>query len=157
VRPSRRRVAAFSLIVLALGGAFAYRASRVENTTAASAPSAPLALRFTPGTVLKYRAAWSGEQRGRLFVGNAPSGDTHATTSVDMALKIDLAVESVRADEATLVLTVAGIEQHRLEVLGSELFPTREAATALLTGKRARVRVGNNGVVRDVEIERGAP
>jgi hypothetical protein len=157
VRTSRRRaVVCLSLIALGGAGGLVYR--NAQRARAASVESsAPVALRFTPGATLHYAVSWSGTQRGRLFGGTSESTETHATTTVDMALSMDLLVESATGDEATLVLSFPTVERHVLNTLSSEVFPTKEHALAALVGHHARVRLGSDGVPRDVAFEPGAP
>jgi hypothetical protein len=143
---------AMGLAALALlGGVLGYR-------SLVSQSPAPLTLKFTPGAVLGYRVAWSGVQRGRLFEGgNARPTDTHATTRVDMALDVEWHVEAVQQDEAVLLVSVTGVDRHELRVLETDLFPSREEALAVLGGRQARVRLGLDGVPREVRFQEGAP
>lgn len=152
-----KRRAAVALTILALaGGGLALR--HHVTTANVEAPAADaLALRFEPGTTLHYTVSWSGTQRGRLFAESAGAEQTHSTTKVDMALGMDLYVEDQAGDEATLRLSFSKVERHGLTALGAEVFSSREAAVDALVGRSARVRLGTDGIPRDVAFQEGSP
>ncbi len=156
VRTSRQR-AAVALSVIVIAGASALVCGKAHEVHAQRMiDEAPLTLSFTPGTRLHYGVAWSGVQKGRLFAGATDSNETHATTTVDMALAMDFVVESTDVDEATLRLSFSSVDRHTLKTLSSEVFPTQEQAVASLVGRQARLRIGYDGVPRDVAFEPGA-
>ncbi|WP_437973275.1 HEAT repeat domain-containing protein [Sorangium sp. So ce295] len=153
----RRRSIAVAAALLALGVPAARHAMRAAEPVYVTPRVHALSLRFEPGSVLHYHVAWSGEQRGRLFAAGVGATETHTSSATDMALDMALFVESVEEDGATLVLSFTDVLRHRLDVLGTEAFPAREHATTALMGRHARVRVGTDGVSRDVAFEAGAP
>lgn len=153
----RARFSALILALVAAGVPLAYHTREAIERAADGQRLTPLELALEPGTVLRYRVAWSGEQRGRLFSANAGVTETHTTSTTDMALDLSLFVESAANGVFTVVLSIDALERHRLELLGATAFPTREQAEAALTGARARLRIGSDGVMRDVAFETGAP
>ena len=153
---NRKILAALTVVALA-GGAIGARSCIQKSSAVETEKKAALALTFVPGTTLHYTVAWSGTQHGRLFADGAGAEQTHIATTVDMALAMDLYVESVRGDEAILRMTFPGVERHGLTALGTQVFPTKESATAVLSGRAARLRIGADGSARDIAFQNGSP
>lgn len=153
---NRKFLAALTIVALA-GGAVGARSCIQKSSAVETETKAGLALTFVPGTTLHYTVAWSGTQRGRLFADGAGAEQTHTATTVDMALAMDLYVESVKGDEAILRMTFPGVERHGLSALGTQVFPTKESATAVLSGRAARLRIGADGSARDVAFQNRSP
>lgn len=154
---NRKILAALTIVALA-GGAVGARSCIIQKSSAVEMEKkAGLALTFTPGTTMHYAVSWSGKQHGRLFADGAGAEQTHTATTVDMALAMDLYVESVKGDEAILRMTFPSVERHGLTALGTQVFPTKESATAALSGRAARLRIGADGIARDIAFQNGSP
>lgn len=148
---------ALALVLCGVGGSVYHRVSGTSESTLSASVAEPLALNFEPGSTLRYRVAWSGKQRGRLFATNAGASETHVESATDMALDMALYVEAVHGSEATVVLSFTDVRRQKLEVLGAAAFPDREHAKQALVGRQAKIRIGTDGRSREVAFEAGTP